>query len=380
MAGDIAAERKRLKIAIDYRLADEPGTSNRTYWEGLVNGLLRLENRDLFELILLTNGPSPKSEALAIQGLCRHFASKRMHGKLWSIFWLPKACLTVGADLIHVQYTISPFMRTPAVTTIHDVSFFVCPEWFSKRDSVQLKTSVPMAAKKARRVITVSEHAKSEIVRFTGTPPEKISVTPLAAQNGIHRVEDHSVISEVLARLGVQTPFLLSVGTLQRRKNWKLVLESFALARKRIPNLQLVITGPCRIDASELHSFSESLGTNNALVLAGSVSYADLAALYSEAKLLLHPSFYEGFGLTPLEAMCCGCPVVASNTSSIPEVVQTFGRLIDGFEPTVWADSIVSTIGAAPASIDRAIAHAETFTWKRTAKLTAQAYLEAIGR
>ena len=366
-----------IRVAIDFRCANERGTSNRTYWEGLVRGLLGLEARDTFELILLSNGPSELGQSLSADGSCRYVASKPMSERFWSIVWLPKACRSLGADVVHVQYTISPLMRTPAVTTIHDVSFFVRPEWFSRRDGVLLRRSVPMAARKARQILAVSNHSKQEIVRFTGVDPAKIVVTPIAPQDGIDRVDDREVIGKVLDAHAIRAPYILSVGTLQARKNWKLVLDTYAEAKKTKEDLQLVVTGPCRIDQEELATYARSVGVHAGLILTGSVSAPELSALYSGAVALLHPSFYEGFGLTPLEALRCGCPVVASNNSSIPEIVQQFGTLVDGFDSKVWASEILGAFGSDAASREAAMKFAKTYTWTRTASLTSHAYTEA---
>ncbi len=277
----------------------------------------------------------------------------------------PVAARKMGASLIHTQYNLSPLAKT-GITTIHDVSFFVGPEWFKARDLFLLRRFVPASARRARRVITVSETSKRDILKYMPGLEGKISVTPLAGALGVKRV-----LTPNVDKLGIQGPFLLTVGTRWPRKNMSLALEAVAMLPENLPH-KLAVTGHPAWDGAEVSGRSFATGY---------VSDEELSALYSAADLYLVPSRYEGFGITVLEAFACGCPVLTSSGGSLPEVAGDAAEIETSWDPGSWARSIEAIVGDSGKLESlrlKGLERARGFSWETTARLTEDAYREAL--
>jgi glycosyltransferase involved in cell wall biosynthesis len=283
----------------------------------------------------------------------------------WSLVAFPLAARKAGAALVHTQYNLSPLAKA-GVTTIHDISFLVGPEWFKPRDRFLLGRFVPASAKRAKRVITVSETSKRDILKFLPGLQNKISVTLEACGVAIHKVEKPTV-----AQLGIDGPFLLTVGTRWPRKNMKLALDAAELLPASIPH-KLVVTGHAGWDGATVSGRS---------IATGYVSDEDLCSLYSAADLYLAPSLYEGFGLPLLEAFTCGCPVLCSSGGSFPEVAGGAAEVQTSWVAEDWACSIESLLNDS-SKLDsmrkRGLERARSFTWEETARQTEDAYKEAL--
>ena len=190
-----------------------------------------------------------------------------------------------------------------------------------------LGEGVPRSVARATHVIAVSECTKADLVEAYGTPPEKISVIYAGVQPHFEPVHDAERLQAVRrrCRLG-QEPFILTVGTLQPRKNHLRLVQAFARLES---GHRLVISGGPGWDYEAVPAEVVRLGLEKRVVFPGFVADEDLPALYSAADLFVYPSLYEGFGLPVLEAMACGTPVVAADDSALPEVVGEAGLLAD---------------------------------------------------
>ncbi len=350
-------------VAIDATLVAGTNTGDSTYWTELVQALSDTPNEFRF-LLLSNNEPSQKVPALGDR-----FTWVRLHSKRrWqSLVAMPQYAKQQGASVFHTQYSLSP-LAVGGVTTIHDVSFFVEPGWFKPKDRILLRRSVPASAKRAKKVITVSETSKSEIVKYLKVPGDKVAVTPLAASDRFAPVDS----SKVLSKYGISGPYLLAVGTQWPRKNLNLAIGACELLASRFPH-QLVIAGK--------YGWGEnSPGKRTKLI--GYVEPGELASLYSGADLFLMPSLHEGFGLPVLEAMACGTPVIASSGGALPEVVGNSGVKVDSFEPKDWANQIESLLGDADnlkSLSEMGQRRSKEFSWRRTAELTLDVYREVAG-
>ncbi|AIE86386.1 glycosyltransferase family 4 protein [Fimbriimonas ginsengisoli] len=366
-----------MRIAIDARHLSDFHTSNRTYWRELVVAMASEINGD--ELLLVTDRPI--ASGVLPPGLpVREVVVKAPSSRLWSLFHFPRACRRLGADLAHMQYTVSPLFRIPTATTIHDVSFFIDPSWFGMKDRVLLQASVPASARRAGVVITVSETCRQESIRYLHVPAEKVVSTPLGMPSYIAPVDREAAIAHVRGRLGFDSPFVLAVGVLQPRKNWRLVMRSVAMARQLGSDLQLVIVGRTRDDGEEIDREIESLNGRDWIHLAGGVPDEEISYYYSAAEALIHPSYHEGFGLTPLEAFGCGLPVIASDRGAIPEVTGDAAILLPPTEPEPWARAIieVTTTDRGTELRSEGRVRASRFTWASTARKTRDAYRLAL--
>ena len=282
----------------------------------------------------------------------------------------PLAARKAGAGVLHAQYNLSP-LAPPAVTTIHDVSFFVVPEWFRGKDRTLLQRFVPLSARRAKRVITVSETSKRDIARHIRRVESKIRVTPLARSPLIRPMKRAQAVQLVEATFG-KRPYVLTVGTRWPRKNMMLAIDAMELIDSDLPH-RLFVTGQPGWGFEQTRSRTEMLGY---------VSDEQLSALYGAADLFLVPSRYEGFGLTLLEAFDCGCPVLCSSGGSLPEVADDAAVIQPSWEPENWGKTISMLLkdSSKLASMrDRGFRRAKQFSWKETARLTEQVYREVIG-
>jgi len=288
---------------------------------------------------------------------------------------MPLAARRLAARAFHTQYTLSP-LAPGGITTIHDVSFLIGPEWFRPRDRFLLSRLVPGSARRAKRVITVSETSKRDIVRLLGVPEEKVVVT----WNGVDERFRPVPLEEALARLrqyGVAPPYILTVGTRWPRKNMALAIEAAERLPAAVPH-RLVVTGKRGWGMEEWES-----GSRRRVQFTGYVADEDMPALYSAADLYLCPSHYEGFGLPVVEAMACGTPVFSSAGGALPEVVGEAGILEGRLDPAIWANRIASLLQDSSMLArmrERGLQRAKQFTWEAAAERTLEVYREVCGR
>ncbi len=340
-------------MAIDARLVGGNSTGDSTYWTCLVQALI--QSPDCPSLRLYSDKPKPNLPFLAnVEWV--HLPAK--NSRWWSLVAFP---LAARHGLVHTQYTLSPLVRN-GITTIHDVSFFVGPEWFQPRDRLLLQRTIPASARRAKRIITVSETSRAEIERFIPVARGKVDVTPLACPPWIQRTSEPS---------GIDGPYVLTVSTRWPRKNMSLAVEAMSLLPESIPH-KLVLTGK--------HGWGSSdLGARG--IATGYVSEERLSALYSHASLYLSPSRHEGFGIPVLEAMRCGCPVLASTGGALPETVGNAGIIEPSWDPKDWAKQIEFLLSN-PQELDslktKGHTHEQKFTWRETARKTTNAYKENL--
>ena len=271
--------------------------------------------------------------------------------------------------------------RARAVT-IHDMVPFLFPELTEERFVEQHRAILGSIDREQDWIACNSECTKADFCGMTGMSAERVFVTPFAAAADVFRPErDRARIASVLARHGVGSrPYVLSLGTLEPRKNLaRLIRAFFALVEdRRWPELLLVLVGPTGWKAESLFaSLDERPALRDRIVLTGYVPDEDLSALYSGARAFVFPSLYEGFGLPALEAMQCGVPVIASRTSSLPEVVGDGALTVDPADQDALAQAmldVLSDAGLAEALVRRGLARASQFTWARTVESTVEAY------
>lgn len=356
---------KQSIVAIDARSIGKDHTGDTTYWTGLVRGLASL-NSDLTYL-LFSNAPAPVwiPQTANFRWIELHSQSDRW----WSLFRFPLTARRLGARVIHTQYNLSPLVTHGGVTTIHDVSFYHEPDWFRPRDRLLLQRFVPPSARRASRVLTVSEFSKREIhAHISGLADEKVVVAPNACPDEIQPIERDLAKSHVRDHLAVNEPYILTVGTRWPRKNFALALSA---ADRLPPTLQhrLVVTGK--------PGWGDE-GSSSRATPVGFVDSATLSALYSAADVFLAPAKYEGFGITLLEAFRCGCPVLASANGAHEEVAGGAAQIEPSWDPDAWAQRIERMLASGQDSKDKlrdaGIAREREFTWERTAKIVEQEY------
>ncbi len=288
--------------------------------------------------------------------------------------------LRFKSDILHCpDYIIPPTLNKNIILTIHDMSFFRFPEfnfdWFVKK----YQKMVARNARLAKLIIADSESTKKDIIKFLGIESSKIHVVYLASDEIFRILNEEEIDIKVMQRHGIDRNFLLSVGTIEPRKNFKTLIKAFDLLKKnyRFRNLKLVIAGKTGWKSEEtFKTFHESKNKED-IILTGEISDSDLVQLYNMASLFVYPSIFEGFGLPVLEAMCCGLPVIASNTSSIPEVLQHPDLLFDPLdekEICTKISEILSDNNLSTYIRKQCLANSKKFSWSKTAAKTLDIY------
>ncbi len=295
--------------------------------------------------------------------------SSGVRGHAWEQLILPRK---LGNRLLWSPANTGPLAACRQVVTIHDMAPLDHPEWFTPRFSVWYRYLIPRLARRIQGVIAVSKFTKRRLIEVTGVSEHKVTVVP----NGVDsRFSPHARegIDQAIRSLGIPTSrYVLSLGTLEPRKNLSRLLEAWSRIADQLPDdVWLVLAG----GTGSRHIFTEA-GTERSpprTYLLGHVDDEYLPVLYSGALIFVFPSLYEGFGLPPLEAMACGTPVVTSNAASLPEVVGDAAVLIDPCDVCSLAQGIrrlVKDQGLRERLGDRGLKRAKQFTWDRTARLT----------
>ncbi len=307
-----------LRIAIDCRTALSPKTGDRTYTLTLLRGLAHL-NLDAaqwkFQLLL----DAPDENGILPQSACfEKVVLTAPNSRWWTLFALPKWARENRPDLVHLHYLAPRFLPCPFVTTIHDVVFRARPRTFPPLHRAIMNWGMPSTARRAAKIITVSEFSKREIARYLRVPRSKIAVTYNAVDERYLQPISAAQIEAVREKYHIGTaPYVLSVGVQQPRKNVPRLIAAFDLWKQHHPDLPhvLVVVGkPKWDDASSL------ITRHSSLVTTGYVADEDLPALYTGTACFAYPSLYEGFGLPIIEAMSCGAPVLTSNRGAMREV------------------------------------------------------------
>jgi glycosyltransferase involved in cell wall biosynthesis len=238
------------------------------------------------------------------------------------------------------------FVRSPlitggkTITVIYDLSYIHFRQFADKKNAALLSKRVPVAAKKSDKIITISESSKKEIVKYYKVEPEKIAIISPAVDHGVFKPQEYKKITQIRNKYKINRSYILYTGTLEPRKNIVGILEAYALLPMSLcAEFQLVLAGGKGWLDHEIQSKLDDL-KDLEIVLTGYVPDKDLPALYSGASVFVYPSFYEGFGMPPLEAMACGVPVITSNNSSLPEVVGTAGITIDAKDTKSLAENM----------------------------------------
>jgi len=288
-------------------------------------------------------------------------------------------------DVLHVQFTSPPFSPCPVVVSIHDLSFEHLPQTFKWRSRKQLRITVRRSAREASQVIALSEYARNDIVNTYQVNPEKISAIPLAAAAHFRPIRNEEKLQGVRQTYGIDGEYILSVGAIQPRKNLDRLVSAYSRLRRAKPEVKLpklVLAGKCAWLYDETLRAIKELKLSDSVILTGYVPESDLPALYSGALCFIYPSYFEGFGLPPLEAMQCGVPVIVGDQTSLPEVVGDAGVLVDPFDADALAAAIEKVISdsdlRARLSV-QGLARAQLFNWRETARQTLAVYRIASG-
>lgn len=301
---------------------------------------------------------------------------------LWEQIGLPLLLARSGLALFHSPAFVLPLLGPlPGVVTIHDLTHVLFPSYHPIRRRRYLRWLMPSSLRRARRIITVSYHTKKDLCRLFGVPEDKVRVVYNGVGSEFRVVDQPERLEDFRSRYGLPVKFVLYVGTIEPRKNLDRLIHAFDLLRQQGVEHQLVLAGARGWGCEGLRQLPTELGLEGEVCFLDFVPEADLPLLYNAADVLVYPSLYEGFGLPALEAMACGTPVVASNTSSLPEVVGSGGLLVDPYDAESLADAILQSLRSPSLREElreSGLKQAAQFTWSRAAKQTLAVFKEAL--
>lgn len=302
----------------------------------------------------------------------------------WDTFGIAAAVIgnKPRADVLHLPQMSAPLVApVPCIVTIHDTIPLVLPDYRSTRAMQLYLALMARTARQARKIIVPSQSAAADVRWILGVDPEKVIVIPEAAAPDL--VPDATGTAEARAkrRFGIPGPYLFNIGGFDKRKNLPLLIDAFAAALPSLPEqATLVIAGGPHSDNHDvfppLEPIIQTLGLAGRVLLVGKVSDDDRKLLYQGAIACVTPSMYEGFGLTPLEAMACGTPAIVANRTSLPEIVGDAGVIVEPEVDTI-ADAIIRIMTDPEQRRDlsaRAVERAASFSWDRAAEKTADVY------
>jgi len=298
----------------------------------------------------------------------------------WMQAVLPGALKHVHPDLCHFTNYLAPLsVSCPYVVTVYDMTLYIMPKYHRFKKLVLDRTLIPMVARRADAILTISKSARADIVRFLRVPAEKVKVVTGAASPDFAPVDDPTRLDEVRVRYGLCGPFILYVGTIEPRKNLVRLMQALARLKKMGLPHKLAVVGQPGWQCAPIFAEVERLGLKRDVVFTGYVPFEDLPALYSAAESMAFPSLYEGFGLPVVEAMACGTPVVTSNTSSLSEVADGAALLVDPLSVDEIADALhrLHTNEALREELsDLGRERAQNYTWEESARSALRVYEE----
>ena len=303
---------------------------------------------------------------------------------IWDQWSFPKKAKMEKPDIIHKPCFSAPiFKNGPTIVTAHDLIPLIFPKNLSFFSRFFYNKVMPFSFRFVDAIITDSEHSKKDLIKYLKIKSNKITVIPLAAGDNYQQVKDKLKIKKVMKKYGIKKNYILSVSTIEPRKNVPFLIKTFAEVVKMNPELdfQLVLTGKKGWGLEAINQIISEEKIEDKVVFTGYVEDVDMATIYSGATLFAFPSIYEGFGLTPLEAMACGVAVICSNASSLPEVCGDAAIMLDPNNMTDWRENIASMLTDSDLRkrySQKSLKRSSLFSWEKTAKETLEVYKRVL--
>lgn len=362
------------RIGIDARLTYYTQGGIAQYTQHLIRALAALDTPH--EVLILHSRKDQRNLAAAPNQrrvACWTPAHHRFERAALAVELLPHRL-----DLLHSPDFIPPYGgRYRSVITVHDLAFLHYPGFLTAESRRYYNGQIAAAVRRADHIIADSEATRSDVIELLGVPPGKVSTVLMAADERF-RPATPEAIAQMRNRHGLPEDYSLFLGTFEPRKNLGGLLRATALLRADLPDAPpLVVAGRRGWLYEEAFALCSELGLDGFVIWLEDAPFEDFPALYSGAQVFCLPSFYEGFGLPPLEAMACGTPVVVSDRASLPEVVGDAGLLVDPDDPASIADGLrrVLTDPALAADLRRrGREQAARFSWRETARQTLAVY------
>lgn len=364
-----------MRICIDYTSAVQQRAGIGRFTRELAGALLAA--RSPHDVVLLR----PKGEARVAAGIPPGAEVRTLPVTAWvaAVLWhrlrvpAPVEWFTGSCDIFHApDYVLPPLRNAKGIVTVHDLGFVRNPAWSVPSLARYLTRAVPQSVRRADLVLADSEATRHDLLAWLDLAPERVEVLYGGVGSEFRPVTDAEEVRRVRRRYGLDQPYLLTVSTLEPRKNLVRLLEAYALLRGRHSAApDLVVAGGEGWLFEEIYRRADELRLRESVRFLGYVPESDLPALLSQTRAFVFPSLYEGFGLPPLEAMACGVPVAASDAPCLPEVLGDAALFFSPLDVSGMADAlgrILTDEGLRADLISRGQRRARVFSWERAAR------------
>jgi glycosyltransferase involved in cell wall biosynthesis len=363
-----------MKIGIDIRETVHEKAGKGCYTAHLVEDILKMDNKNKY--LLYSDCPvslykgfiNAELKIINKKGLKWHTTVlKDLYNEKCDIFFAPTS---------YIIPALHKPKKLKVVMTVHDLVAFLFSDKHNKKAVLTEKATIKKALKKAAKVLAVSKNTQNDLMKRFKVSNDLIDIVPNAASD-IFEPIPREIYEHFVMQKDIPEKFIFTAGTLEPRKNFPVLFKAFAKVLKEFPDYELLVAGKKGWMFREIFETQAKLGLDGKVKFLDYVPERDLVYLYNLATLFVYPSLYEGFGIPPLEAMKCGCPVVTSNISSLPEVVGDAAIKIDPNDNEALADAMISILrndALRKDLIKKGFKQSKKYSWK----LSARKFLDII--
>ena len=372
-----------MRIAIDGRMGETRGGIG-VYTRELITQLADIDKKNQYFIIVNKRRsksflPSADNFSILETSITRkHYFIK----DLWNHFYLPFLLGMKSIDIYFNPRYVLPFIKgkTKMVVTIHDMIAFLYPEIWSGISGFRIRNYIKLSSQGADVILTVSNSAKKDIIKILNIPEDKIKVIYCGINQKLYKLVPELSLPKSLKKYGIRKKYILAIGPLGTRKNHNRLIDAYNILPKNIrKDYQLVITGEKKGTYNKLLIKAGKNCLIDDIVFTGFIPEEEMPMMISAASLFVFPSLYEGFGIPLLEAMACGTPLLVSNVSSIPEVVESAALLFDPYDINEMANAINRGIideNLRQKLIQKGFERVKKYSWKYSAKELLSAFEE----
>ncbi|MCX7918626.1 MAG: glycosyltransferase family 4 protein [bacterium] len=369
-----------MNVAIDARALIPQPTGIGVYLKHLLDEYAQMTEEHTYYLLSSRNICYTAPANLARFNRIEQYG---LPGNIWLQLQVPKLLKRLGIDIFHSPFGVIPF-RCPcaSVITVHDLTFHFYPKLTDIKNRLLLPRLIPKSLNRATAIIVDSKAIKNELVELYKIRENQIEVIHLAPSSFSRLIPKETARKYLAERYGIQSRFILFVGTLEPRKNIEVLLKTYhQLPTELREKYQLVLVGKKGWQYQSIFKLIDELNLQNQIIFMNYVSEEDLPFFYNAAAVFVYPSLYEGFGLPLVDALACGTPIITSKISSMPEVVSYAGILIDPKNESELIKALSRLLTdqeLANHLSEKALSRAHHFSWQDTARKTFEVYRNAV--